>query len=76
MRIPMNSSSQVCGDVEAAIAGVQGFLVPMNCTDLPATMHFFIARLGFRLDAIFPADGPRTALLSRDGFRIKLRRTA
>ncbi len=68
----MNSSSQVCGDVEAAIVGVQGFLVPMNCTDLPATMHFFIARLGFRLDAIFPADGPRAAILSCDGFRIEL----
>lgn len=46
--------------------------MPMSCTDLPATMHFFIARLGFRLDAIFPADGPRTALLSRDGVCIKL----
>ncbi|MBB5499344.1 cupin domain-containing protein [Paraburkholderia sp. MM5384-R2] len=61
-------------DVSAddAIEGVQGFLVPMNCTDLPATMHFFIARLGFRLDAIFPADSPRTAILSRDGFKLKL----
>ncbi|MBU9597984.1 cupin [Burkholderia multivorans] len=57
---------------DAPIAGVQGFIVPMHCTDLPATMHFFIARLGFRLDAIFPADSPRTAILSYDGFRIRL----
>ncbi|SEK11027.1 hypothetical protein SAMN05192539_105022 [Paraburkholderia diazotrophica] len=44
----------------------------MPCTDLPATMQFFITRLGFRLDAIFPADGPRTAILSRDGFKLRL----
>jgi quercetin dioxygenase-like cupin family protein len=62
--------ASVLGD--AAIEGVQGFLIPMSCTDLPATMQFFTARLGFRLDAIFPADGPRTAIMSRDGFRIKL----
>ncbi|MEZ2350908.1 cupin domain-containing protein [Caballeronia sp. RCC_10] len=57
---------------DAAIEGVQGFLIPMSCTDLPATMQFFIARLGFRLDAIFPADGPRTAILSRGSFTIRL----
>lgn len=46
--------------------------MPMRCTDLPATMQFFVSRLGFRLDAIFPADGPRTAILSRDGFSLRL----
>ncbi|MDP9647289.1 hypothetical protein [Paraburkholderia caledonica] len=65
----MNTSSMTS---DAPIAGVQGFIVPMHCTDLPATMQFFIARLGFRLDAIFPADGPRNAILSRDGFRLRL----
>lgn len=38
---------------------------------LPATMQFFVTRLGFRLDAIFPADGPRTAI-PRDGFKLRL----
>ncbi|HEX7932885.1 MAG TPA: cupin domain-containing protein [Paraburkholderia sp.] len=68
----MTSSASISPAADAPIEGVQGFLVPMSCTDLPATMHFFIARLGFRLDAIFPADGPRTAILSRDGFTLKL----
>jgi mannose-6-phosphate isomerase-like protein (cupin superfamily) len=68
----MNSSTPASTRTDAAIEGVRGFLVPMSCTDLPATMHFFIAQLGFRLDAIFPADAPRTAMLSRDGFRLKL----
>ncbi|QGZ65756.1 cupin domain-containing protein [Paraburkholderia acidisoli] len=44
----------------------------MHCTDLVATMTFFIERLGFRIDAIFPADSPRTAILSRDGFTLRL----
>ncbi|MBU9597978.1 cupin domain-containing protein [Burkholderia multivorans] len=57
---------------DAAIDGVRGIVMPMRCTDLPATMQFFIARLGFRLDAIFPADGPRTAILSRGGFTLRL----
>ncbi|MBW0446537.1 cupin [Paraburkholderia phenoliruptrix] len=68
----MNSSTHGCADSDAAIAGIHGFFVPMKCTDLPTTMQFFIERLGFRLDAIFPADGPRTAIISRDGFRIQL----
>ncbi|MGF7001164.1 cupin [Paraburkholderia sp. GAS32] len=68
----MNSTVSASILSDAAIEGVQGFLIPMSCTDLPETMQFFIARLGFRLDAIFPADGPRTAILSRDSFKIKL----
>lgn len=54
------------------IQGIQGFLMPMRCTDLPETMQFFIERLGFRLDAIFPADGPRTAILSHNGLTLRL----
>jgi len=67
-------NTTVCASTlpDAAIEGVQGFVIPMSCTDLPATMQFFIARLGFRLDAIFPADGPRTAILSRGSFTIRL----
>ncbi|CAD6563060.1 cupin domain-containing protein [Paraburkholderia sabiae] len=68
----MNSTSDTSTPVDAAIEGVQGILVSMPCTDLPATMQFFIARLAFRLDAIFPADSPRTAILSRDGLKLRL----
>ncbi|WP_175980550.1 cupin domain-containing protein [Burkholderia sp. BCC1630] len=59
-------------ETDATVQGVRGIIMPMRCTDLPATMQFFTARLGFRLDAIFPADGPRTAILSRDGFKLRL----
>ncbi|MEM5388309.1 cupin [Paraburkholderia phymatum] len=68
----MNTTSVTSAPTDAAIEGVRGILVSMPCTDLPATMQFFIARIGFRLDAIFPADGPRTAILSRDGFKLRL----
>ncbi|WP_282608044.1 cupin domain-containing protein [Pelagibius sp. Alg239-R121] len=50
--------------------------VVLPCTDLPATMKFFNERLGFRLDAIFPADGPATAVISGHGLRIRLSRDA
>ena len=32
--------------------------------------------LGFRVDAIFPADAPRTAVVSAHGTRLRLERTA
>jgi quercetin dioxygenase-like cupin family protein len=42
-------------------------------TDLDGDVEFFAA-LGFRLDAIWPADDPAHALLSTDGCRVELRR--
>ncbi|RQR69840.1 MULTISPECIES: cupin domain-containing protein [unclassified Burkholderia] len=54
------------------IVGIRGFHVPMSCTDLPATTQFFIERLGFRIDAIFPADSPRTAILSRGNLTLRV----
>ena len=44
--------------------------------DLPADLAFFRERLGFRLDAIFPADDPAQALLSGHGMRVRLERGA
>jgi mannose-6-phosphate isomerase-like protein (cupin superfamily) len=46
------------------IDDIRGFHVPMTCTDLVETMQFFTGQLGFRIDAIFPADSPKTAILS------------
>ncbi|HED65537.1 MAG TPA: cupin [Planctomycetes bacterium] len=40
--------------------------------DLDATIAFFVERLGFQLDALWPADGPRAALLSGHGLRLRL----
>jgi quercetin dioxygenase-like cupin family protein len=44
--------------------------------DLDANIKFFTEQLGFRLDAIFPADDPATALVSGHGLRLRLERDA
>ncbi len=43
---------------------------------LGETVAFFTDRLGFRLDAIFPADEPNVALLSGHGLSLRLERFA
>jgi hypothetical protein len=50
--------------------------VVVACSDLAATMDFFINRLGFRLDAIFPADAPSTAVISGHGVTLRLEQTS
>lgn len=44
----------------------------MSCETLEPTLGFFIGRLGFRLDAIYPADDPTTAEISGHGLGIRL----
>ncbi|MCY1004106.1 hypothetical protein OV079_00695 [Nannocystis pusilla] len=46
--------------------------VVLPCPELALTIAFFVDVLGFRLDAIAPADAPRTALLSGHGLRLRL----
>ncbi len=46
--------------------------VVLGCDDLDATINFFTERLGFRLDAIMPADDPRLAVLTGHGLRVRL----
>ena len=50
--------------------------VRVPCSDLSAEMAFFQTALGFRLDEIYPADDPRTALLSGHGTYLRLQRDA
>jgi hypothetical protein len=50
--------------------------VVVPCSDLQATMDFFVERLGFRLDAIFPADAPSTAVISGHGVTLRLELTS
>src|ERR1700758_4593706 len=45
--------------------------VQLPCADLAANIAFF-ANLGFRIEAIFPADDPKVASLSGHGLRIRL----
>ena len=48
--------------------------IVLPCTELGASLDFFVERLGFRLECISPADDPRSALISGHGLRIRLRR--
>jgi quercetin dioxygenase-like cupin family protein len=44
----------------------------LPCADLQPCLDFFVDRLGFRVEAIFPADAPRVASLSGHGLRLRL----
>ena len=46
--------------------------VVLSGRPLDATIDFFTKRLGFRVDAIFPADAPSVAMLSGHGLIIRL----
>jgi mannose-6-phosphate isomerase-like protein (cupin superfamily) len=56
----------------AQVHGVRGAHVVLPCSNLDETLKFFVGDLGFRVDAIWPADGPHTAVISGHGARIKL----
>lgn len=53
-------------------AGIQQALVVLPCDPLQPTLEFFTKQLGFRVDAIFPADSPATAELSGHGLVVRL----
>jgi mannose-6-phosphate isomerase-like protein (cupin superfamily) len=67
-------------DAQATFAvapdGVRCAQVLMSCTALEPTLGFFVDRLGFRIDAIYPADDPSTAEISGHGLGIRLVRGA
>ncbi len=48
--------------------------VVLPCRELSETLGFFTDRLGFRVDAIYPADDPSVAVVSGHGLRVELRR--
>jgi quercetin dioxygenase-like cupin family protein len=49
-----------------------GAEVQLACQDLGAALPFFVDRLGFRIETIFPADAPQEACLSGHGLRLRL----
>jgi quercetin dioxygenase-like cupin family protein len=53
---------------------IQSAEVCVPSTDLTADLAFYTEVLGFRLDAIFPADDPAVATLSGHGVRLRLER--
>jgi quercetin dioxygenase-like cupin family protein len=46
--------------------------VLLPCPDLAATLAFFTDRLGFKVNLIFPADSPSTAVISGHGLTLGL----
>jgi quercetin dioxygenase-like cupin family protein len=44
----------------------------LPAADLAATLEFFTTRLGLRVEAIYPADAPATAVVSGHGIRLRL----
>lgn len=46
--------------------------VLLPCRDLAATLAFFTDRLGFKVNLIFPADAPHTAVVSGHGLTLRL----
>jgi quercetin dioxygenase-like cupin family protein len=50
--------------------------VVLPCADVQETVAFFTTRLGFRLDAIHPADDPRVAVVSGHGVTLRFDRAA
>jgi quercetin dioxygenase-like cupin family protein len=50
---------------------VRGAQVLLPCRDLAATLAFFTERLGFKVDLIFPADSPHTAVVAGHGLTLR-----
>ncbi len=42
------------------------------CNDINAALAFYVDRLGFRVDSIYPADAPAVAVLRGYGLRLRL----
>ena len=56
-------------------AGLQAE-IRLPSRDLHADLSFYVDRLGFRLETIFPADNPAVAVVTGHGLRIRLERGA
>lgn len=54
------------------LQGIRQGVVTLPCATLEPTLSFFTGRLGFRVDAIFPAEDPRQAFISGHGLALRL----
>lgn len=66
------ASKDLNHNAESRARGIRSAQIVVPCADLQATLDFFIERLRFRLDVIFPADAPSTALISGHGVALRL----
>ena len=48
--------------------------VVLPCSVLDETLSFFIEKIGFQLESIFPADDPREAVITGFGLRLRLKK--
>ena len=51
---------------------VRSAQVMIACHDIGAALDFYVERLGFRVDSIFPAESPTVAVLRGCGIRLRL----
>jgi quercetin dioxygenase-like cupin family protein len=56
--------------------GARAARVIVPCAELDPTLSFFTERLGFRVEAIYPADDPSVVVVSGYGVRLQLDRGA
>ncbi len=68
----MAATSNPAYDTAIRADGIRAAQVVIGCDLLEPNLSFFVQRLGFRVDAIFPADNPRTAMLSGHGLQLRL----
>ena len=61
---------------EIDTTAIQAGQVVVPCRDLAATLSFFVDRLGFKIETIFPADDPRVAVVFGYGVTLRLQRDA
>ena len=57
---------------QTEIERVESAEVVIGCDDLPSALDFYVQRLGFRVDSIFPAEDPVEAVLRGYGLRLRL----
>ena len=55
-----------------AAQNIEAAEIVLPCQELQETLPFFLKKLGFRLDQIFPADDPQVAVISGHGAAIRL----
>jgi quercetin dioxygenase-like cupin family protein len=68
----MQSDSNRSPGTELLASAIRSAQVVVPCSPLQATMDFFVERLGFRVDAIYPAEAPTTAVISGHGVTLRL----
>ena len=54
-------------------AQIRGAQVEVRCADMAATLGFLMDKLGFKVESIYPADSPTTAVVYAHGVRLRLR---